>query len=778
MQRQLLTIGLIGFLTLSISLPWKTRPTPAQPTADPPGKEIDAPAPALAIGQVILFSSGVGYFQREGVVEGNARVELSFPGSDVNDLLKSLVLQDLGGGKISTITYDSPDPVEKTLKSFALDLTNNPTFGQLLNQARGEKIEVTIHQTTIYPQASLTGVVVGMESHPAGLGQPEVDMLNLLCADGLRSVNLAHIQRVRFLSPLLDNEFKRALEVLAGAHDTQKKAVILGFNGAGKRRVRVGYVIDNPIWKTSYRLVLRDKDKPHLQGWAIIENRSDEDWKHVRIALVSGRPISFQMGLYEPLYVPRPWVEPDLFASLRPPVYSGALASAGPVGGFGGGQGLGGLGLGGLGLGGGLGQQGGGPNLGPNANLGQLGGQQGLSGGWNRYQPGFQGQLRGGVTPEDAEEREGEGPPAVTRKLTYEELQKRRQQREAAREKAKKAGSSLAAVDPTEGIASLASAEEIGDQFQYAIDQKVTLPRQKSALLPIVNEAVEATRVTIFNESLHSKFPILGLKFKNTSGHPLVQGPITVYESGNYAGDARILDLQPNEERLIGYAMDLGTEIKTEGKTLPSELVAAKIVKGIVHTSTKLQQTKTYLIRNRSEHDRLLLIEHPVRSDWKLITPERPAERSRDLYRFQLMVAAGKTARQQVVEEKTRFDRLALTSTDEQEIRFLLKGTGVSPQVKEALKKAMDLKIAWTSTQAEAGSREAELKGITEDQTRLRANLGAVPAASAAYKRYLSKFDTQESQIEKVQAEIKQLRATAKRQQQEYEDYLASLNLE
>src|SRR5204863_4452798 len=155
----------------------------------------------------------------------------------------------------------------------------------------------------------------------------DVSVLNLWCADGLRGVRLPDVQRVRFLNPVLDGEFKKALEALAQSHDAQKKAVSLSFTGEGKRRVSVGYVVENPIWKTSYRLVLgKDKgDKPYLQGWAVVENPSDEDWRGVRMALVSGRPVSFKMDLYTPLYAPRPTVVPELFASLVPPEYSGAL---------------------------------------------------------------------------------------------------------------------------------------------------------------------------------------------------------------------------------------------------------------------------------------------------------------------------------------------------------------------------------------------------------------------------------------------------------------------
>ena len=175
-----------------------------------------------------------------------------------------------------------------------------------------------------------------------------MELLNLSCAEGLRSVPLSAVQRVRFLNPTVENELRRALEVVAVGHDSLKKTVHLGFKGDGKREVRVGYVVENPIWKTSYRLVKGENGKWRLQAWANVENTSDEDWNDVKLTLVSSRPISFQMDLYPPLFIPRPTVEPDLFASLRPPTYGGPITNAainmpgfgiqGGVG-FGGGQG-------------------------------------------------------------------------------------------------------------------------------------------------------------------------------------------------------------------------------------------------------------------------------------------------------------------------------------------------------------------------------------------------------------------------------------------------------
>jgi len=297
-----------------------------------PGKNAESPLP---IRQVVLFNSGVGYFQREGEVEGNARIDLSFPTSEINDLLKSMVLQDLSGGKISSVNYDSHDPIDKILRGFALDLTTNPTFSQILNQARGEKIEITRTEKAEKQEAKhskLTGTIVGMEARNSagasaltGLAMEDIELLNLSTTMGLQSIPLNQVTAVRFLNPTLENEFQRALEVLARSHDVQKKTVSLGFDGAGKRAVRVGYVVERPIWRTSYRLRVEAGGKITLQGWALIENTSDEDWKDVRLVLVSGKPISYKMNLYEPLYMPRPVVESDFFASLRPPIYQGSL---------------------------------------------------------------------------------------------------------------------------------------------------------------------------------------------------------------------------------------------------------------------------------------------------------------------------------------------------------------------------------------------------------------------------------------------------------------------
>ncbi len=667
----------------------------------------------LPVAQVILYSSGVGYFQREGEVEGSSRVDLSFPVQDINDLLKSMVLQDMGGGRISAVSYDSQAPIDKTLRSFAIDLTSNPTFAQILNQGRGEKVEVVLQQSNATQPGTLTGTILGVEKQrqPAGKDAAvEVELLNLWCAEGIRSVKLAEVQRLRFLNPVMDSEVKKALEVLALSHDTQKKTVSLSFSGEGKRPVRVGYVVENPIWKTSYRLVLGKDGKPFLQGWAVVENPTDEDWNSVRMSLVSGRPISFRMNLYDPLYIQRPLVEPELFASLRPPTYSGAMdelteiAKARP------------------------GTDAKGTNKGD--------------------------ELRDSLKKVDKVIRQEK----VLRQLREEET----------------------VLNLQQGVVSAATATEMGDYFQYAIEHPVTLPRQKSAMLPIVSQPVESTRVTIYNEAVQAKHPLLGLKFKNTTGLHLMQGPITVFEGSSYAGDARILDLQPKEERLLSYAIDLGTEVEAVSPKGNERITKVKVTRGIIEATHLQQQSKVYTIKNRSEHDRLLVLEHPYRPEFKLVSKEQPKERARDVYRFELPVAAGKTASQTITEEHSFGQSISLSNTDDQTIRIFLTSNDqvISARVKEAVRGALDLKGKLSLTQRELAQKNQQLNDIVQDQVRLRANLKEMPPTAEAYKRYLKKFDDQETEIEQLRGTIKTLQNTEHQQRLALDAYLANSNVE
>jgi hypothetical protein len=257
-----------------------------------------------------------------------------------------------------------------------------------------------------------------------------------------------------------------------------------------------------------------------------------------------------------------------------------------------------------------------------------------------------------------------------------------------------------------------------------------------------------------------------------------MQGPITVFEGSNYAGDARILDLQPNEERLLSYAIDLGTEVNAVPSSDNGRITRVKAIKGLIETTHQLCETKTYQVKNRNEQQRLVLIEHPVRNDFRLVNTAKPAETASDFYRFELRVPAGKTESLAVTEEKTFSQQTILSNLGDDQVRFFLNQPVTSEKVKAGLHKAMELRWELQKTQREIAELERQLKVITDDQVRLRANLKEMPATAAAYKRYLEKFDRQETQIEKYQADIKKLQGQEHQQRKAFEDFLAAFSAE
>ncbi len=689
------------------------------------------PAVSLPISQVVLFSSGVGSFTRSGPVEGDARVDLTFQENDINDLIKSMTLQDFGDGRVSAVSYDSREPVARTLASFALNLNGNPPLTQILTQARGEKVEVSLQPTAAAQPGVIVGTLVGVEKQrlPSAPNQTpvECDVITIHNGDGIRAIKMMDVLRVKFANPQLDAEMRRALEVLALNHDAAKKAVSVYFSGDKKRDVRVGYVVEAPVWKTSYRLVLAEKEKPYLQGWAVVDNPSDEDWVNVKMALISGRPISFKMDLYNPLYVPRPTVEPELFASLRPPTYRGGF------------------------------------NGKPQNAFAAVPAEADM--GFDPGLPGAPGAFGGG----GGAKGEGKSMDALRRAAransdgTY--------GKEVAKQLADR-------MNLGAGVSSSATAAQLGDFFQYAIDHPVSLARQKSALLPIIGKDVQADRVSIYNPSVQAKHPLLGVRFKNTTGSHLAQGPITVFEGSTYAGDARILDVQPKEERLIAFAIDLGTEVTPQNTNGSSTITKVHAQKGIVHISRTFREEKVYKAINRSGTDRQLVIEHPNRTNqqFKIVSTPKAIEETPELWRFQTPIKAGETTEFKVVEERPGEDQIVLTNSSDDQIRYVISLTEATPELRAKLKQSYEIKAKWDNARRELSNVVADLQRITQDQDRIRKNLRETPKEAPVYQEYLETLGTQEKEIKSLTKRQKELMAEEFSTRKTYENFLSNIS--
>lgn len=674
---------------------------------------------AVPLGKVVLFTSGVGYFEHRGEVDGDAKIEMRFNVDDINDLLKSMVLEDRGGGKISTVTYGSRDPITKTLKTFPIDLTNNPTIGDILNQVRGQKIQVDA------PTAA-TGVLLGVEKRKKEVGQEEtieLEYLNLLTDEGMRSLSMDSISRIKLLDKELDADFRKALEVLASGHDVDKKSVTLHFLGQGKRPVRVGYIQETPVWKTSYRLVLDDKDAPFLQGWAIVENTTEDDWDNVRLTLVSGRPISYRMDLYEPLYVQRPLEQMQLYASLRAQVYGQDMEKK-------------------------------------EEQFRQLAEKSRAFDVNGRALYAKSDRPARGVAP-NAPAPAGEAAPNGN----YDAAD------------AANRFSAFAGDLALGGSAASAEAGEVGELFQYVIATPVSLPRQKSAMLPVVNESVKGEKVSIYNQAVQSKHPLNGLRLTNSTDLHLMQGPITVFDGATYAGDAKIEDLPPGAERLIAYALDLNTEVAPETKARPEQLLTVKLIKGTMQVTHKYSRVNTYTVKNSDSKEKTVLIEQPFASDWKLVSPKEPTEKTRDRYRFAVKAEPGTPAKLEVEEEQIAHQSLAITNLDDNTIAFYLNQKQVTPGVKAALQEVVKRKQAIDAVAQKRAQLEGRIKAINDDQQRIRENMGRLDRNSDIYRRYVEKFGTQEDQIETMREEIQSLTTEEGRLRTSLDEYLSNLDV-
>lgn len=671
----------------------------------------------LPVKRVVMFSSGVAFFEHSGEVEGDAKVDLKFNVDDVNDLLKSMVLQDHGGGRISTVSYGSKDPITRTLRTFTIDLTQNPTLADLLGQIRGEKIEIDAPE-------KINGTILGVEKRrkPAGEDKViEVEFLNLLTDDGLRSVSLENVGRIKISNPKIDAELRQALVVLALSKSTDKKAVSLSFLGQGKRAVTVGYIQEAPVWKTSYRLVLADKEAPLLQGWAIVENTTETDWENVNLSLVSGRPISFVMDLYQPLYIDRPWVKPELYASLTPRTYDQDLA--GKEGEF----------------------RAAGQEF--RKNRAELADAKGESLQRGRFAANGAAGLPG-------------APPA---------------DRYAFGARADEAAKSL--KDMQQSVQSVAQAGDVGEMFRYNIATPVKLQRSGSAMLPIVNESVSGEKVSIYNPGTHAKHPLNGLRLKNTTDLHLMQGPITVYDDGAYAGDAQIQDLPPKSERLISYAMDLDTEVAPSDKGQPTNLVSCKLVKGTLHTSHKHSRAKQYIVKNSGKAAKKVLIEQPLDTAWTLVEPKEPGEKTRDLYRFAVQAEPGKPVTLDVKEERTSNEQVAVNNLDDPQIRIYLNSSVVSAEVKKALEEVIKRKTAINQVVLQRQEMERQIAIVGQEQERIRGNMAQTPKESELFRRYLTKFSEQEDSIEALRTKVTSSIQEEQKLRKGLDDYLIGLDL-
>lgn len=270
----------------------------------------------IPIRKIVLYKHGVGHFERTGSVSGNQEIHLHFKAAEMNDVLKSLTALDLDNGVITSISYESTKPIEKQLKDISLHLSDENSLTGLLAQAKGARVVLSIGSKQV------EGTVIGIETSLRKDGDITLTshrLALLVNGNSLQSYDLLDVSSTTFLDEHLRKDLQHLLDTLISSKKKDQKKLTIIAQGKGKREILASYVVETPIWKTSYRILL-DKDKPLIQGWAMVDNTQDEDWESVMLTLVAGLPVSFVHDLYTPRYKNRPVVHVQEDEAYAPPI--------------------------------------------------------------------------------------------------------------------------------------------------------------------------------------------------------------------------------------------------------------------------------------------------------------------------------------------------------------------------------------------------------------------------------------------------------------------------
>ena len=797
----------------------KPKPPETSAASEPRVSSADSPA-KLPVRRVVLYKNGVGYFEHLGRVSGSQDVHIDFTSAQLNDVLMSLTVLDLSGGRITGVDYNSEAPLARRLATLRLALGEKPTQSEFLSAIRGARVEVRSGATP-----PVTGKLLSVErkTRTGTNFTVETDEISLITDSGeVRSVDLNPATSVRIVDHDLQIEVGRYLSLIAAARDQDVRRMTISTTGSGDLNLYVSYISEVPIWETTYRIVLPAKpDKqPLLQGWAIVDNTVGEDWNDVELSLVAGSPHSFIQQLSEPYYGRRPVVALPENVQLAPQTHAATLV---------GGNGR---------LSGQVTDATGAVVAGTNVRLLDNNGaliattSSDSNGNYSfsslptgQYSVEFQStgfkknvvsqlnispgenqinsQLQVGTATEtvmvssaapgalNTESAEVAGMVSAGYAPSYANRPHVAGNVGYGMGGGTGGGRFNAAPPPPspsnlemarEMVSAAASGQNLGDLFEYKLKDRVTLKKNQSALVPIAQTDIVADKVSLWSSTSGSGRPLRALWLKNTSPLTFDGGSFSVLENEVFAGEGITDAIKPGERRLLSYATDLGLLVEAQRTSEPQHVTKVKIAKGVMTQISELHERTLYIVRNQEDVTRKLIIEHPARFDASLAKgTQEPAERAPGLYRFELDVAPKASASLPVEEVRHLQASFQLANLDDAQIAVFSKNGSITPEVAQALQKIAAQKAVVSKLEEEMDNRQKDIDRIVADQARLRENMKALKGSSeekALTQRYTSQLDQQETQLDSLRKTIQSTEAQRDKANDELENMIANLQLE
>jgi hypothetical protein len=781
MPHSILTALLVLSLTGSLFAQTKAdQPIAPQPQAATPAASADS-ASRLPVKRVVLYKNGVGYFEHTARVHGTQDLSIDFTTAQLNDVLKSLTAVDLGDGRVSSVRYNSIAPLDERLKSLRLPFGEQVTQAEYLTALRGARVEVRSGSATA------TGRLLSVEKIRKQRGRDDfedVTTFSIVTDTGeMRNFDLVAGTSVRIAERELTDEVGRYLSLIASSRARDVRRMSFTAAGSADRDIFVSYISEVPVWKSTYRILLSEKpnEKPLLQGWAIVDNTIGEDWKDVQLSLVAGAPQSFIQDISQPFYARRPIIPLPESVMLTPQSHEATLAAPPPPP-------PPGVSHATTSLYGIVKDPSGAIVAGARVTIRneEAGGSQvATTDAQGRYrfndiQPGnsalfvnatgFQrfnlANIYLGIgrnneidatlnlgTANEAVEVQGTAPTLNTE------------------------SSEISTTVEKQGAE--AEGKSAGDFFEYKIKQKITIGKNQSALVPILQAHIEAEKVTLWNPE---SAPLRALWIKNTSGQVLDAGSFNVLEAETFAGEGVLETIHPDERRLLSYAGDAAVHVKYSSESSEKPISRIRIAKGIMLMTKEQHAAHKFTIRNADTDSRQVIVEYPAEDGWKLspATPQ-PEETTESYYRFRVSVDAGKTAELMVEAIHPDESRVELTNLDDDVVAVLAQQKRITPALQQAFDSILKQQLKVEGISDQIAERKLESDQITADQGRIRENMKALKGSSeerALLQRYVGQLDSQESRLTALRKESADLTAQQNQANTELDRLIMAVNVD
>jgi len=326
-----------------------------------------------------------------------------------------------------------------------------------------------------------------------------------------------------------------------------------------------------------------------------------------------------------------------------------------------------------------------------------------------------------------------------------------------------------------------ASARELGDLFEYKLTSPITIQKNRSALVPIVQTAIAAEKISIWNDRAAAPRPARALWLTNTSGLTLDGGSFSVLEDQTFAGEGVFDPIRPGEKRIVSYAIDLALNAKSRNAVEAQRVSRVLAVRGVMIQESQVRERKTYTFRNEDSTPRTVIVEHPVRACYTLLGDARPIETTADWMRFRVPLASKQSVEFTIEEARPVESRYQLTNVTRDMVEGFARQGSIDKSIEDALRKILARKDAVAEIDARKSAREEEMSGIFDDQQRLRENMKSLKGSSEEkqlLQRYTGQLNDQETRLEGLRQEIARLGAETGAAQEQLDKIIRELEFD